>query len=840
MPERYCPRVGGAVRDKFSAVNAKNWNNTAAVLGLWLLLATVFLFAVANLLLYLVVPVDGATIWLRQGPVKVLGTAAGESGDLQKGDVILEVAGRDVGRWLDGGWRTLPPILRRAGQANPSVPVLLERGTELLLVDAPLSPRPGGATAWKFFTHVIVGAAFLAAGTFILVLRGRGAVERRAALIMILMALIEQNEIPATLGAELGLSLLWLFVPLRLLTRWFTYSHVLVFSLTFPRPKPWLKRASVAPLIIHLLNPAVTLVVMAGVAGNLHYRHAVGYSWSKAIYSVYLLLACAILVHTYVTTRSVTSRHQLRWIAWGVIMAVVPNVLLVDLPFLVSGYRLLPTELASLLLLFVPATVAVAILRYRLWDIEPIIKASLLYGTLTFLLGAVYLALVSVFVALLGWSGSSAGEAGNNLAVFFISALVVAFLFSPARDYVQRVIDRLFFRNKLDYPAILADMGRALVTSLLLDDLLQILTRQIPARLNLAGGEVILDNLPSPSTAEYRQLRQGNLVWLKNPYKTIGTLPPPLDRLRQSGMWACVPLLSGDEFLGLYGLGPKKSGEYFNREDVLLLETLARQAGIAVKNARLHRELSMQVRVQRDLEIARQIQLSLLPAHDPLMPGLDIAGFSMPAQEVGGDFYHYFKFDDNRLGIAVGDVSGKGVSAALFMAVSISTLRAQSPHYLHPAELIAEMNNLLHLQMKIRKMNTALLYTIIERQADGGLTLGASNAGLISPLLGRKGEQSRYLDVCGLPLGVMENVSYQMSRLNLHSGDLILLCSDGVVEAMNSRGEMFGFNRLEQFMAECDNLAAGRVIERLRAQVTAFVGRVPQHDDITMVAVRVV
>jgi sigma-B regulation protein RsbU (phosphoserine phosphatase) len=304
-------------------------------------------------------------------------------------------------------------------------------------------------------------------------------------------------------------------------------------------------------------------------------------------------------------------------------------------------------------------------------------------------------------------------------------------------------------------------------------------------------------------------------------------------------MWACAPLLSGDELVGLYGLGPKKSGAYYNREEVALLETLARQAGVALENVRLHEKLSTQVRVERDLEIARQIQLSLLPNKNPAMDGLDIVGLSIPAQEVGGDFYHYLQFDDHRVGIAIGDVSGKGVSAALFMAVSVSALQAKSPHHLHTPELLAEMNNLLHVQMGGR-VNTALLYTIIRRQPTGKLTFSASNAGLISPLLRRRNEPNcQYVDVGGFPLGMIEDVKYRAYHLDLQPGDLMILCSDGVVEARNTAGDMFGFGRLEQFMSTCDGLSAAQVVEQLCQAITSFVGMAEQHDDITMVVLRV-
>ncbi|MBN1994221.1 MAG: SpoIIE family protein phosphatase [Anaerolineae bacterium] len=813
----------------------KKWTENGAVVLVWLVLVFVLLFSLANLFVYLLVPVDGSTIAVREEPIQVLGIASIEPGGLRQGDVILAIQDHDLDWWLDQRWRTLPGIIQRLNHSRPITEITVGRNGETQPLLVPLGRSPLGPPGRQFLIHFVVGAAFLIAGWVILKARGRDLVGRVAALVMLLMALIEQNEIPPVLGAELGWSLLWLFIPLRLLTRWFTYSYVLVFSFSFPQPKAWLKRWPYVTLPLHLLNPVVTLAVIMSVDGNLHHCHTVAYPWSKAIYSVYLLLACAVLVHTYFTTRGVVPKNQLRWIAWGAVMATLPNVLLMDLPYLLFGLRLLPQEISSLLLLFVPFSVAVAILRYRLWNIELIIKASLVYAALTIVLGIVYLALVFTFVGLLGQSSVVASGTGNA-SVFFVSALVVAFLFTPLRDYVQRFIDRLFYRNKLNYAAILAQLSRDLATSLLLNDWLQLLTQTIPTRLNLKSGRVILDALPPQNSPEYHRLKQGRLVWLHGS-GSERLYPSPLHRLQQAGMWCCAPLLSGDKLVGLYGLGPKRSGEYYQREEINLIETLARQAGVSLENAQLHEKLATQARAQRDLEIARRIQLSLLPAADPVLAGVEIVGFSMPAEEVGGDFYHYLKFDDRRVGIAVGDVSGKGVSAALFMAVTVSSLQAKSPHHLRAPELLAEMNRLLHAQLK-GGVNTALLYTIIQHQPGQGLNFSASNAGLISPLLRRQGD-CQYIDVSGLPLGVLAEVKYRAYQFDLQPGDLILLCSDGVVEAMNPRREMFGFERLEQFMAGCDGLPAAEVVLQLKNAVTAFVGGAKQHDDMTMVVLRV-
>jgi sigma-B regulation protein RsbU (phosphoserine phosphatase) len=826
------------------AKKISQWVNHSIVALLWLLVFGVFLFGLANTFVYLFVPVDGAAIWVRQGPMEVLSTSLVQPGPmgLQEGDVVLQIQGHDLDWWLAQRWRTLPGIVKRLAEPTPTTEITIQRNFETQTLAVPLGKRPGGAAGRQFFAHLIVGYAFLIAGIFILKAGSGDTVERVAVLIMALLALVEQNEISLALGAEWAWSMLWLFIPLRLLTRWFAYSFTFHFSLLFPRPKAWLQRVPYLPLIVHLLNPVVTLAVMFSVEGNLQYRHAVAYSPSKNIYIVYLLLACLFLTHSYITAQDIISKSQLRWIAWGVVMAIIPNVLLTDLPILLLGYRLLPSELSSLLLSFVPAVVAVAILRYRLWDIELVIRASLLYGALSVLLGAVYFVLVSLFIGLLGTSGVNTGEANDNAVVFFVSALVVALLFSPARVYLQHLIDRLFFRGKLDYPRLMADLSRALATSLLLDDLLNLLSQTVPEQLGLRSGKVLLDATPPKSSMEYEQLKQGHLVWLHNLAGKVTTPPAPLDDMKQGELWVCAPLLSGDKLLGLYGLGAKKSGEYYDREEIALLETLARQAGVAIQNAQLHEELATQVRIRRELEIARQIQSSLLPSQDPVSPGLEIVGFSRPAQQVGGDFYHYFEFGNERVGIAVGDVSGKGVPAALFMAVSISTLRAQAPHYHHnTAKLLTAMNNSLYSQMTISAVNVAMLYTTIERQPSGNLIFNVSNAGLIWPLLRRGGQQVEYISASGLPIGAMVDASYDEFRLQLLPGDLIILCSDGIIEAMNERQEIFGFERLEQSIADCnENWPAAAVVEHLKRDLLTFVGGAEPHDDMTIVAIRVV
>lgn len=810
----------------------------------WILLLAVTAFSLANLLVYLLVPIDGASLSVRQGPIRVTNTGSMAPSDqtgtppLHTGDIILAVQGHDMGWWLAEKWRALPEILTRTAPL-PVIEVTRQRDEAIQAEPVQLEVRPGGPLRIQLVTHLLVSFAYLAVSLLILKLRGWDPVARIAALIMLLLALAQSNDLLPLMGVEWGIATLWLFLPIRLLTRWFAYSLVLHFSLVFPTPKTWFQRLPGLSWGIHLLNPVVTLAIMLSVDGNLQERHSAAYAGNKNIYILFLALACIFLIHSYFRAKTHLARIQMRWIAWGAAFAIVPNLLLYDLPIVLVGYNLLPSVASSLLLLLVPISAAVAILRYRLWDIDLVIRASLVYGMLSLALGAAYALLVLVLIAFVGATGVAG--AASNPAIYFISALIVVLLLNPARQYLQQLIDRFFYRNKLDYSRLLNDLSRRLSTSLLFDELITLLNETIPERLNLESGQVLLGISPPHDSPAYKTLREGHIVWLHRLNGEALSVPPPITLLQEQGYWACLPILSGSKLLGIYGVGRKKSGEFYSTNDIELLETLARQAGVAFQNAQYHQDLANQVRLDRELEIARQIQLSLLPSQDPIFPGLDIAGFSIPAQSVGGDFYHYFNGGDDHLGVAVGDVSGKGVPAALLMAVSTSTLRAQSPHlFLSTAHVLGQMNHLLQSQTRLSDVNVAMLYASLEKNGGNSFRFKVSNAGLISPILLRPGHPCEIIDACGLPMGIIEGPEYYECSLNLEPGDLLVLLSDGLVEAMNTQHEMFGFERLEAAIdAIPQDTSATEFLTHLQDAVSVFTGNAPQHDDMTVVALRV-
>jgi serine phosphatase RsbU (regulator of sigma subunit) len=233
--------------------------------------------------------------------------------------------------------------------------------------------------------------------------------------------------------------------------------------------------------------------------------------------------------------------------------------------------------------------------------------------------------------------------------------------------------------------------------------------------------------------------------------------------------------------------------------------------------------------------------MSLLPTSAPNIPGLEIAGLSFPAREVGGDLYNYYNVPPAGWAIAVGDVSGKGIPAALYMAVSTTMLAAKAPFVSDVAQLMTEMNTALYPYMSGRQMNTALCYlhleAVSEAQSATRYIAHIANAGLVAPIL-RRGAQCEYLKIGGLPLGAMiAGLPYRALDLPLQTGDLLVIATDGIVEAPNGAGEMYGFDRFLARVASAP-AAASDAIHWLVADVQAFMGDAEQHDDLTVVVIR--
>lgn len=300
-----------------------------------------------------------------------------------------------------------------------------------------------------------------------------------------------------------------------------------------------------------------------------------------------------------------------------------------------------------------------------------------------------------------------------------------------------------------------------------------------------------------------------------------------------------APLLAQDRPVGLLALGRSDDTPY-NEDDAQTVFAFASQVAVALENARLY-EYEMK-QIAREMEIARQIQVSLLPLDAPKLLGLDIADISQPARQVGGDFYNYFVFSGDKLGLAVGDVSGKGMQAALMMALAFGLLTNEVRRELAPAVFLSRLNEKLWPYTQRNKMNTALAYMVLEPPEDedaGWWDLQVANAGVVSPLIRYSDGTVEWLNIGGLPLGTMQDAQYVGVRHPLSPGDMVILSSDGVVEAMNEEGELYGFERLTECVANAPRRGAWNILEWILNDARDFVGDAEMHDDLTLIVVLV-
>jgi serine phosphatase RsbU (regulator of sigma subunit) len=311
---------------------------------------------------------------------------------------------------------------------------------------------------------------------------------------------------------------------------------------------------------------------------------------------------------------------------------------------------------------------------------------------------------------------------------------------------------------------------------------------------------------------------------------------PALRAMKAADIKVVVPLVSQGELIGLLNLGPRLSQQEYSADDRKLLNDLATQTAPAVQVAQLVRQQQQQAqereRIEQELRIARLIQQTLLPKHVPDRPGYEVAAYYQPAREVGGDFYDFLDLDDGRLGLVVGDVTDKGVPAALVMATTRTMLRASAQRYDSPGAVLKRVNDVIVTDIPPNMFITCL-YAILDTETG---RLQFANAGHDLPY--RRSSSAggaEELRATGMPLGLLPGMNYEEKEIVLERGDSVLFYSDGLVEAHDPEREMFGFPRL-QGLVGAHRSGGQEMVNFLLSELSRFTGGDwEQEDDITLV-----
>jgi serine phosphatase RsbU (regulator of sigma subunit) len=308
-------------------------------------------------------------------------------------------------------------------------------------------------------------------------------------------------------------------------------------------------------------------------------------------------------------------------------------------------------------------------------------------------------------------------------------------------------------------------------------------------------------------------------------------------KLLHAGVVLSVPMFLQDRLVGFINVGSKMSGKVYSQEDINLLATVAGQAAIAIENSRLHKSEIDQQRVKEELDLARKIQQGLFPKKNPEISGLDISGVSVPALSVGGDYYDFIQLGPNKILAVVADVSGKGMSAALYMSKVQGMVQLAAHIYRTPKEMLININRRIFDGMDRRSFITMILALFDMKKKEVRICRAGHNKALFS-LNGK----IRFLEGGGIGLGlergpVFENAIEEI-RIPIKSDSLFLFYTDGITEAMNEKKQQLGEEAIIDLLKVNRHLSAENIQRAILKKVEKFRGSAEQHDDVTMVVVK--
>ena len=539
--------------------------------------------------------------------------------------------------------------------------------------------------------------------------------------------------------------------------------------------------------------------------------------------------------------------------------------------------------------IIIPLFIGYSIVKHDLFDFDTIIKRTYGYVLTTGIIAGIYGLLVLV-------SNVAFGRFEITKSPLFplVFVLAVVFLFNPVRNRMQKFIDRVFYRLEYDYRETVQKISETMRSLLNLDEIGKNIMNFALQPMFVDAGSLLLLN---PKEKAYEYLVQAGEREDKK-VETEATVPEekieekedrvaaeteerdleiselrmPLDEpliqkivekkkevtlydiqedpffeadrvscekaFAQLGATLIVPLIYEDKLTGLISLGRKKSGKFYRREDINLLNTLANQGAVAIENAQMVEEVIEKERMEEELSIARDLQISMLPAACPEIEGFKLAALSTQAREVGGDFFDFIEMGEERVGMVIGDVTGKSVSGALVMSASRSVFRMLSEEQLSVGDIMIRANRRIKKDIT-SGMFVALLYAVLDGKER---VVSLCSAGQTQPIkLSAKTGEASLVETKGdtFPLGILEDVEYQETRLQLAPGDKVVFYTDGIVEAMNKQEEMFGFERLLEVVQDCKAIMADSLLKEILDRVNAFVGGAAQHDDLTIIVVNV-
>ncbi len=524
----------------------------------------------------------------------------------------------------------------------------------------------------------------------------------------------------------------------------------------------------------------------------------------------------------------------------------------------------LQPELTLPLVLFVstPISIAYSIFRYGLMDLGIIVERSLIFAIATAVLAVLYFTVVSLLSSFLGGYMASAfgldTAHGTNIWITVSAFVVLGLAFDPVKRRTEDWVAKVFYQERINYQKALLELSRELPGLINFEQIVETLRTRLMNTLHL---DMVLIHL-SPQryadvtrSAAYRASAVQDLSSSQQAlFDSLCAQPKVLslghheseeleETVRKELLYTdklalALPMMLKNEVVGMIAVGKKMSGKGYSSEDVDLLQTIASQAAVACENARLHETEIQKQKMEDSLAIARRIQQSLLPQHWPTVQGLDACGSSVPAEIVGGDFFDLIELSATKLVVVVGDVSGKGISAALYMSKIQGMMQLAANRFETPREMLTYLNSHVYGSMERNSFVTMALGMFDMEKKE----LRLCRCGHTKPLMVLDGEVST-IDARGLGIGLCDTDLFsrhlQEIVIPLKKSQRFVFFSDGLNEAVDASNEQYGDDRLQSHLAKSAALHANALVRELTESVDAFRRETVLFDDLTIVVVDV-
>jgi serine phosphatase RsbU (regulator of sigma subunit) len=656
------------------------------------------------------------------------------------------------------------------------------------------------------------------------------------------------------------------------------FPSLLYFACVFPRENPLVRRVPFvavwifAPHVFHLMfmillsqgemwgKAAVWLAQQPGGATALHMGRLpinLSIQFHRILFSivnlVYIVAALTLLWISYRRTANRRIRTQVGTIFAGLASCAGLYAVAIPIPTLLNR-TWLPIHRSTLVvaaLLLGSGSIAYSMVRYRFLDVKLIARKSILYALTSGFLIAVYLTVIRQLDAFLET------VAGYDTTVFQTAILLLALiLFQPIFSWLEEALERMFLRESSDHRTLLRRMSGEVLTVLdlrtLADTLLGTLREAVPARTTVLliapgahapvvrgfGGGVDLDAVAAIPREALARLFAGTSLVRREDLQALAEergvreiAAPLLATLPH----LAFPLRHADQFLGVLALGRKITETRYTAEETSLLQTLANQTSVAAKSALLYEESLAKSLLEEELAVARRIQQQFLPSHLPQASGFGIAALNVPNKQVGGDYYDLVDIGGGNYLLAIADVAGKGVPAALLASMVQASIRTQARDGKTVGEMMNRLNRLVHEATPEDRFATCFL----ARVGTEGLHLSFSNAGHNYPILISNGG-CRFLEAGGIPLGISPDIHYAEGSASLRAGDALILYTDGIPDSRNRELVDYGEERLVEVVRSLPrDLTAQQMVQRIAGDVSRFTEGADQMDDITLLALRV-